>query len=93
MRTTLTLDPDVAALLKKAMASGDQSFKDVVNGALRKGLESTANTDKAKKRWVQRTWSGEFLVDVSDNAALYAMWDEEDYPDLPGRKPASARDE
>lgn len=57
MRTTLTLDPDVAALLKKALAKGDQSFKDVVNSALRKGLEVTETEAKPKKRFVQRTWS------------------------------------
>ena len=34
MRTTLTLDPDVAEQLRKAVAKGDQSFKDVVNAAL-----------------------------------------------------------
>lgn len=57
MRTTLTLDPDVAALLKKALAKGDQTFKDVVNSALRKGLETTEAQAKTKKRFVQRIWS------------------------------------
>lgn len=56
MRTTLTLDPDVAALLKKAMASGDQSFKDVVNAAIRRGLIGATAADTPKRRWVQRTW-------------------------------------
>jgi hypothetical protein len=56
MRTTLTLDPDVAALLKKALAKGDQSFKDVVNTALRKGLESAETAAKPKRRFVQRVW-------------------------------------
>lgn len=59
MRTTLTLDPDVAALLKKALAKGDQSFKDVVNSALRKGLEATGTEAKPKKRFVQRIWSND----------------------------------
>ncbi len=57
MRTTLTLDPDVAALLKKAVAKGNQSFKAVVNGALRKGLEATEIAAKPKRRFVQRIWS------------------------------------
>ena len=57
MRTTLTLDPDVAALLKKALARGDQTFKDVVNRALRKGLEGTETAAMPKKRFVQRIWS------------------------------------
>lgn len=57
MRTTLTLDPDVAALLKKVLAKGDQTFKDVVNSALRKGLETTEKEAKPKKRFVQRVMS------------------------------------
>jgi hypothetical protein len=38
MRTTITLDPDVAALVKRAMAQRDQRFKDVINDGLRRGL-------------------------------------------------------
>lgn len=39
MRTTLTLDDDVAALLKRVMARERKSLKEVVNMALREGLE------------------------------------------------------
>lgn len=38
MRTTLTLDEDVAALLKRITAKEKGSFKEVVNQALRRGL-------------------------------------------------------
>lgn len=38
MRTTLTLEPDVALKLKKRMAARKMSLKDVVNRALRAGL-------------------------------------------------------
>jgi len=38
MRTTLTLDPDVAERLKQSMRSGKQSLKEAVNEALRRGL-------------------------------------------------------
>jgi hypothetical protein len=38
VRTTVTLDADVVALVKKAMAAGDRSFKAVVNDGLRAGL-------------------------------------------------------
>ena len=57
MRTTLTLDPDVAEYLRKAVAKGDRSFKQVVNAALRRGLKA-AETQAPKKRFVQRTWNG-----------------------------------
>ena len=39
MRTTLTLDPDVAALLERVRATRDGSLKQVVNEALRQGLK------------------------------------------------------
>ena len=40
MRTTLTIEDDVAALLERARSSGARSLKDVVNDALRRGLEA-----------------------------------------------------
>jgi hypothetical protein len=38
VRTTLTLDPDVASRLKVASQRSGRSFKKVVNDALRRGL-------------------------------------------------------
>ena len=38
MRTTLTLDPDVAQILQREMRRTDRSMKAVVNDALRLGL-------------------------------------------------------
>lgn len=38
MRTTLTLDPEIADRLKQEAALGKRSFKAIVNDALRKGL-------------------------------------------------------
>jgi hypothetical protein len=39
MRTTLTLDPDVAAKAKEGAAKLGKPFKEVINAALRLGLE------------------------------------------------------
>ena len=39
MRTTITLDPDVERLLKQAVHERDASFKQVINEALRLGLQ------------------------------------------------------
>src|SRR6516164_6557091 len=39
MRTTLTLDDDVAAILERLRKSRDASLKDLVNEALRRGLK------------------------------------------------------
>ena len=92
MRTTLTLDPDVAAMLKKRLAKGDVSFKEAVNDAMRKGL-SEAVVTKPKKRFVQRLMPpGEWLIDINDKEAIQAMWDREDYGDLYRREPTDPGD-
>ena len=39
MRTTLTLDPDVAAKAKRGAARLGKPFKEVINAALRIGLD------------------------------------------------------
>jgi hypothetical protein len=39
MRTTLTLDPDVAAVLERLRRRDPRSFKALVNDLLRKGIE------------------------------------------------------
>ncbi len=41
MRTTITLDPETEALVKKAMAERKFSFKQVVNEAIVRGLATT----------------------------------------------------
>ena len=38
MRTTVTLEPDVEALIKRSMRERDLSFKQAVNEAIRAGL-------------------------------------------------------
>lgn len=43
MRTTLSLDDDVAALLEQMRAAGGTTFKQVVNRALREGLARMAS--------------------------------------------------
>ena len=55
MRTTITLDPDVAARINKEVAKGEQTFKEIVNSAIRRGLERQV---LPKRRFVQRTWDG-----------------------------------
>lgn len=40
MRTTVTLDPDVAEQLKRAMRDRGRSFKETINDAIRAGLAS-----------------------------------------------------
>ena len=48
MRTTLTLDPDVASKAKKGAAKLQKSFKEVINLALRIGLDAVLAPKPAK---------------------------------------------
>ena len=48
MRTTLTLDPDVAAKAKKGAAMLHKPFKEVINAALRAGLDEVLTPPAAK---------------------------------------------
>jgi hypothetical protein len=48
MRTTLTLDPDVAAKAKQGAAKLGRPFKEVINAALRIGLDEVLNPATAK---------------------------------------------
>ncbi|HSV46426.1 MAG TPA: hypothetical protein VLJ58_11625 [Ramlibacter sp.] len=71
MRTTVTLDPDVHALLQKAMRERDASFKQVLNDGLRAGL--AARRAKTVAPFRQQVFSmGAPLVDLTKATALAA---------------------
>jgi len=53
MRTTLTLDDDVAATLERLRKGRDVSLRDLVNEALREGLKQM--TGRPKRRATIRT--------------------------------------
>ena len=46
MRTTLTIDEDVAAILERLRRARDVSLKDLVNEALRRGLKEMSARPK-----------------------------------------------
>jgi hypothetical protein len=70
MRTTVTLDPDVQALLKKAMRKHDASFKQTLNDAVRTGLGKPA-PKASPTAWEFPTYDcGEPLVDLTKANAL-----------------------
>ena len=48
MRTTVTLDPDVEQLLKEAARRTRQSFKQVLNRAVRDGLRSDSRASRRR---------------------------------------------
>lgn len=54
MRTTLTLDADVARLLEAIRKARNERLRRVVNEALRLGLQQMAATPKRKKAYHQK---------------------------------------
>lgn len=54
MRTTITLDDDVATLLKRVQKSSKRSLKEVVNVALREGLAQLERPDKPRALYAVR---------------------------------------
>ncbi len=76
MRTTVTLDPDVEALLRKAMRERGEPFKQVLNNAVRAGLRSAPL--KRRKPFKQPTvHMGKPLVDLTKALALAAELEDE----------------
>ena len=70
MRTTLTLDRDVAVIVERLRRTRDDSLKDIVNQALREGLKQMAAP--RRRRTAFRTKSvdlGRCLVVNVDNVA------------------------
>lgn len=50
MRTTVTLDPDVEKMLRRARRERDQSFKTVLNAAVRRGLSSSEKPKRFRQK-------------------------------------------
>lgn len=68
MRTTLTIDDDVAAELERLRRMRNAKFKDLVNEALRRGLHDMAAPPKKRKRFRTRSFNvGGVLVNNIDN--------------------------
>lgn len=55
MRTTLTIDKDVAALIERLRRRKDIRFKELVNDALRRGLRDMSSQRKPPKPFRTRT--------------------------------------
>lgn len=64
MRTTLTLDDDLSLALKKLSRSTGQSFKEVVNSTLRRGLAVGKKPNPELPRFEVKPFEGGFLEGV-----------------------------
>lgn len=73
MRTTLTLDEDVAALIRSERERTGESFRDAVNRLIRNGTRLRRPTETTPLPTLQ----GAPVLDVSDVSALLAALDDE----------------
>jgi predicted transcriptional regulator len=74
MRTTLTLESDVAEKIRQAGRSGTRSQKQIINEALRRGLETEGEKTKLRPFRV-KTFESPFRAGI-DTAKLNQMVDE-----------------
>lgn len=80
MRTTLTLEDDVAASLERLRKVGDDSLKSLVNRALRLGLREMEEERSPREPFVQETLSaGECrLNDLDDIGEVLTLVEGDD---------------
>ncbi len=82
MRTTLTLETDVAKEIQRLRREDDRSFKTVINEILRLGLRARSERAKPKTRKPFRTPTADLgppLVDIDNIAEALAIAEGEDY--------------
>jgi len=74
MRTTVTLDPDVDALIRRLMARRHISFKEALNQAVRAGLKPAPTAPFRTPTFAM----GEPLVDIDRALRLVAELEDEE---------------
>jgi hypothetical protein len=81
MRTTLTIEEDVAAALERLRQQRGDSHKSLVNEALRLGLQRLAEERPPRAPFVQETVSvgGVRLENLDDIGAVLALVEGEDH--------------
>jgi hypothetical protein len=73
MRTTITLDDDVAALIENERARTGESFRDAVNRLLRRGARPASPVEPVPLPRLP----GRPALDVTDVSAVLAALDDE----------------
>ena len=80
MRTTLTLDDDVAAELERLQRSRDMSWKELVNDTLRRGLRDMSGRPKKRPPFETRAYSmGKQLINIDNTAEALAYLEGENF--------------
>jgi len=77
MRTTVTLEPDVAAKVKELAHRRRASFKETLNDVLRRGLSSQAGMREPGERYIVEPHAGGFRPGI-DPAKLNQLVDDLD---------------
>jgi len=79
MRTTLTIDDELAAALKKRAFESGKSFKAVVNEVIARGLETPAPKGASARRYrIHPTPMGKPLVDLTHATRLAGEMEDEE---------------
>ena len=80
MRTTLTIDDDVAVQLKRLRRERDAKFKELVNEALRRGLREMSGAQQRRKVLRTRTFDmGKPLINIDNVAETLANLESEGF--------------
>jgi hypothetical protein len=77
MRTTVTLDPDVAAKLNEETRTRGISFKEALNSSVRRGLESSG-TERRPYRLEPRRMGARPGIDLDKALALSGRLEDEE---------------
>jgi metal-responsive CopG/Arc/MetJ family transcriptional regulator len=75
MRTTITLEDDVAAAIDHRRREEDKGISEIVNELVRKGL----TVKEPRKRFVQKTYPMGMKIDVSNVAEAIAYAEGDDW--------------
>lgn len=74
MRTTLTLDDDIAVAIERLRRNRDASLKEIVNEALRRGLKEMSARPKPRDRFrTQPVSLGRALVSIDNVSEALAI--------------------
>jgi len=80
MRTTLTLDDDVAVQLERLRRARNAKLKDLVNEALRRGLRDMSAPQKKRRSFRTRAFRmGKPLVNIDNVAEALAYLEGEGF--------------
>jgi hypothetical protein len=82
VRTTLTLDDDVAAAVEHRRREHQHTLKQEINELLRVGLEHVDEPRPEIEFRVEPFDCGGLLIDISNNGAVQEMLDREDWQRL-----------